>query len=390
MARMESRLLTGPFARVWLASLGGFASFGALLLALPLYARDELEASDLGVGFAVGAGSVGAVLASAPLGRISDRRGRRVVLLGGAAVMTLGYVALAFGPPLGTLALVRMIAGAGEAAFVVGTITMAADLAPDDRRGEAISLITIASFLGLTAGAVAADLVRGDGRFAAVWILAAALVVLPGLVVLTIGETRPHATEEAPPGWLPPRDALMPGLLVFIGLLGFGGFNAFAALYAREIGFGRPGFVFALFGAVIVVVRTLGRRLPDRLGGRRTLVFSFVLLAAGLATLGVWQSESGLLVGTAIFAAGQALAYPAAALLAMEVTSPTERSAVLGSVGAFVDVALGVGAFALGAVAETTGYAGAFLVSAAVPLSGLLVLASLRRSSRIALEEGLQ
>ena len=74
----------------------------------------------------------------------------------------------------------------------------------------------------------------------------------------------------------------------------------------------------------------------------------------------------GLLVGTAIFAVGQALSYPAAVLLAMETSSEVERSAVVGGVTAFVDVALGVGAFTLGAVAAVTGYADAFLISSVV------------------------
>lgn len=387
MEAERSRLLTAVFVRVWLANFGGFAAFGFLLIALPLYARDELAASDLGVGIAVGAGSLGAVLASSPAGRLADRHGRRVILLGGAAVMAVSYLVLALGPPLSLLVVIRVLGGAGEAAFVVGTFSVATDIAPDDRRGESLSLITISSYFGLTLGPLAADLLLGDGRFGLVWVVAAACVALLSLIALTLPETRPETGDEAPAGWLPPRGALLPGLLVFIGVLGFGGFSAFVALYAREIGFGRPGLVFGLFGAVIVLVRTLGRRLPDQLGPRRTLSVSFLTLGIGLATVGLWQSEVGLLVGAAIFAVGQALTYPAAVLLAMQVTSPAERSAVVGSVGAFVDIALGAGAFVLGAVAEVAGYGSAFVVASLIALSGLLVLAPLRRSGRIAAEE---
>ena len=381
------RLLTGPFLRIWIANLGVFTSFGALLLALPLYARDELAASDLGVGLAVGAGSAGAVLASAPAGRVADRRGRRIVLLVGAAGMVAGYLVLALEPTLSVLTFVRILAGAADAAFVVAAISIATDLAPSDRRGEAVSLITIASYLGLTLGPVAADLILGDGRYGLVWIFAAVCVALPTLVVVTLGETKPETAEEAPAGWLPPRGALRPGLLVFIGLLGFGGFNAFVALYGREIDFHHPGLIFGLFGLVVVVVRTFGRRLPDRLGARPTLRLSFVFLATGLATVGLWNDVPGLFLGTVVFALGQALVYPSALLLAIEATNPAERSAVLGSVGAFIDVALGAGAFMLGAVAEFAGYGEAFIVAAGVALTGLIILAPRRTSGRIPAEE---
>jgi MFS family permease len=172
-----------------------------------------------------------------------------------------------------------------------------------------------------------------------------------------------------------------------VGLLGFGGFVAFAAIYARDLGIGHPGLVFALFGGVVSLVRFFGRRLPDRLGARRTLQLSFVCLAIGLAIVGGWGSTTGLLVGTVVFAVGQAMTYPSAVLLAVEATSARERSAVVGSVGAAVDVALGVGALTLGGVAKFWGYNGAFLVGSAVALSGLAVLRPIRPATRMPLEE---
>jgi len=380
-------VITNAFVRVWLGTFAAFASFGFVLLVLPLYVHDELDRGSVGIGIAVGSASITAVLAGPAAGRLADRRGRRPLILGGAVVMIACYLALALGPSLPIVVLIRLIAGAGEAAFAIAILTAAADLAPAVRRGEAISLVTTASYLGLTIGPVAADFILAGDRFALTWVVAASLVVLGTAAVIPLGETRPEAAHEAPEGWLPPRTALLPGLLLLLALLGFGGFVAFAALYSRELGFDRPGLIFALFGSVVVLVRTVGRKIPDRLGSRRTLILCFVNLAIGLATIGAWQSETGLIVGTAIFAVGQALAYPATVLLAMETSSEAERSAVVGGVTAFVDVALSLGAFTLGAVAALTGYAGAFLVSSVVALSGLLVVAPRRRSERVAVEE---
>jgi MFS family permease len=381
--RVESRVVTPAFARLWLATFGAFASFGMIVLALPLYAKDELDASSVGVGIAMGAGSVTAVIFSPLSGRIADRRGRRPVVIVGAVGMIACYLGLALTPGMAAVVAIRLVAGAAEATFVVAVYTAVADIAPEVRRGEAMSLVTLASYLGLTIGPVTADLVLGGGRFALVWLVAAGLVVSATASVATLRETRPH-TEVAPSAaWLPPRSALGPGLLVLIAMAGFGGFAAFAALYARELGIDRPGLVFALFGGVIVLVRALGRKLPDALGPERILAVSFVSLAVGLATIGAWQTPAGLIVGTIVFASGQALAYPAAVLLAINASSTEERAAVVGSVGAFVDVALGLGAVILGGVASVTGYGGSFLVASAIALSGLLAVASLRRSRRI-------
>jgi MFS family permease len=382
----RSRLLTRAFVRIWLATLGAFTTFGMVVLALPLYTKDELDRGSIGVGVAMGAGSLTSMLFSPLSGRLGDRRGRRPLLLAGAAVMLVCYLGLALNPGLGAIVAIRLLAGAAEATFVVGAYTAVTDIAPEARRGEAMSLVTLASYIGLTIGPVLADLVLGGDRFAAVWLVATGLVFGSIAMISTLRETKPEAEEHASAGWLPPRGALLPGLLVLLGLLGFGGFAAFAAIYARDLGIDRPGLVFALFGGVISLVRAFGRRIPDTLGARRTLVVSFITLASGLATIGAWQSTTGLLLGTVIFGAGQALTYPSAVLLAMEATSTSERSAAVGSVGAFIDVAIGLGAVMLGGVAAVAGYGGAFLVAAAVALSGLAVLVPLRPSRRVQTE----
>ena len=370
-----SRVVTTEFLLVVFATFAVFATFGIFVLALPLYARDVLGASDLGVGVAVGASSIGAVLAGPPAGRLSDRRGRRVVLIVCAVVLAAGYVALAFEPPLEAIVPIRILAGAGEAGFVVASFTMVTDMAPAARRGEAMSLVTVGSYGGLAVGPVVANFVLDTGGYAPAWLLAAGLAAAAGVAGVVLAETRPQVDGDAPRGWLPPRPALAPGLVILLALLGFGGFNAFAALHAREVGLERPGLVFAVFGGVVVAVRLFGRKLPDRLGARVTASAACIAVAAGLVVVAAWQSPAGLLLGTAVFAAGQALAYPAIVLFAMARSADDERSAAVGAVAAFVDVALASGAFVLGIVADAAGYGAVFLAGAASALLGLVLLA---------------
>jgi MFS family permease len=288
-----------------------------------------------------------------------------------------GYLALLLDPPLAALTAIRLCVGGGEAAVVIASFTVVADLAPAARRGEAMSLVTVASYGGLALGPFLGDLLIGDGgRFELAWLTAAGCAAVAAALGLTLPETRP-AHEGAPAGTvLPPRSALAPALVLLLALVGFGGFNAFAALYAREIGV-RPGIVYALFGVVVLLVRAFGRKIPDRFGGRSTATGACMTIAAGLAVMALWGEPAGLLVGTVVFAIGQSLAYPAVTLLAIARTPEAERSAAIGAVGAAVDSALGLGAFVLGTAAEVVGYEGAFLVAGAVAASGLLVLARL-------------
>jgi MFS family permease len=93
--------------------------------------------------------------------------------------------------------------------------------------------------------------------------------------------------------------------------------------------------------------------------------------------VGLSGSLAGLFVGTAVFASGQAFAFPALMALAVGRTSQAERSAAVGTVAAAAQAAMGTGAIALGAVIAVAAYRTMFLCGAAAAVLGLAVLRGL-------------
>ena len=106
--------------------------------------------------------------AAAPVRRAHRRPfGRRVLIIGGACHRRRVSTAYrGWSRRCRTWSSCACVAGIGEAAFFVGAATMITDLAPDDRRGEAISYWSVAIYGGLAFGPALGEIVLGDDRFA--------------------------------------------------------------------------------------------------------------------------------------------------------------------------------------------------------------------------------
>ena len=123
------------FALVCVYSLATTLAAGTLLPVLPLYVRGPLDGGDIAVGIVMSGALLVAALAQPVLGRLADRRGRRLLLLGGPLVFSsfVAFFPLASDPA--ALFAARAAAGVGDAACIVGSVTMINDLAPEGRRG---------------------------------------------------------------------------------------------------------------------------------------------------------------------------------------------------------------------------------------------------------------
>jgi MFS family permease len=331
----------------------------------------------------MGASSVVAALAQPFAGRAGDRRGRRLLIVGGPAVVAVASFGYIGAGELVALLSLRLLSGVGEALFLVGAATVVNDLAPDERRGEAVSYYTLCLYAGIVVGPLLGDAVLDAVSYDAVWVIAGFAALAASLVCLAVTETRTHTAPQARRRWIVHPAALAPGFVLVLAMLGFGGFNAFVALYALDVGVDNPGVVFALFALIVVAVRLFGARIPDRLGAARTATLAMVGLTIGLTVIGLWSDAPGLYIGTVVFALGQSLAFPALMVMAVQRAPAAERSSVVGSFTMFFDVALGAGAVALGAVASVTGYRGVFFVAAVgsvVALPLLLTVAAPERS----------
>jgi MFS family permease len=369
----RERLVTPRFALVVGSGLAYFMALGVVLPAVPQYVEDELGGSSVSVGIAVGSLFVGAVVLRPFVGRFGDRVGRRVLIVFGAAVVAVSIALYGVVASMPFLVGARLLTGLGEAAFFVGAATMITDLAPPDRRGEAISYWSVAVYGGLAFGPVLGEAVLDREGFTATWMVAAALALVAALLGLCTREVeRPEA--HTPPGPIVNRAAVGPGTVLFSGLISLAAFTAFIPLYVDQIGLHNADVVFLLYGGIVLAVRIFGARLPDSLGARSAGALALGANAIGMAVMAIWGTTAGLLVGTAFFAIGASLLYPALLLLALGGAPESQRGSVVGTFSSFFDLSQGIGSLLVGLMAAATSYRGAFGLGAACSIVGFLAL----------------
>lgn len=376
--------MTPAFAALSAAVLAFFVASGMFLPAIPRLTIGPLGGDGVAVGIVVGAFSVSSVLMRPFAGRLADRRGRRIGLVAGAAVTVLATFGHLVATDVPVLLVMRLLLGAGEALFFVAGIAAATDLAPESRRGEAISLISLSLYLGVAIGPLLAETVLAASGFTAVWLVAGAISLVALVLSWLAPETLPKAKRDEHPAntRLIDRRGVLAGFLALCGVWGMGPFFAFLPLMTDDLGTGASTY-FGAFAIVVVLLRVLGAKLPDRIGAARLSGTALIFSAAGMAICGLAPTQIGLLAGSGVFAIGVAFTFPAIMAMAVIGVPAGERGVVVGTASLFVDVAFGISPALLGLLAVSTGYPPTFLVSAAIAAFGAAWLL-IRRPGQLA------
>lgn len=325
------------------------------------------------VGIVVGLASVAAVVTRLLSARALDRRGRRPFALSGLALFAAASALLPLSGSLGALLVLRAFQGVGWGFATTAISSLVADLAPASRRGEAIGIWGLAPTVAMAVGPLAGGgLARLGGAAAAFLGTALLFVVALGLLV-PVAEP-PRAGSAAVRGVFP-RGALLPCAVLFLSSLSYGAIVAFVPV---ELGSspGGTGAWFAVYAVSILLVRPLAGRLSDRHGRRAVVVPGLLLGAAGVALTGLSKGPLPLAAAAALYGVGIAgLSFPALTAWTVDRSGEARGAAMAAFYGSY-DLAIALGASALGPVYERFGFAALNLAGAA----GIVAAAALALS----------
>jgi DHA1 family tetracycline resistance protein-like MFS transporter len=366
----------------------GMTGFGVFLPIFPFLALD-LGATPTATTIAMGAYSFGQLISSPLWGRLSDRIGRKPVLIIGLIGGVLSYLWIARAGSVEELGAARLFGGL-MAGNVGAAFAAAADLADDRTRARNMGLLGAAVGFGFIAGPALGALLIGQTPtregFALVCYASAALGALAVLAALLLfRETHPKDARQKRGEDRARRLAMLtarPALARFVAVM----FLAIAAQALMETTFGlwaevelnwgprEVGWTLAGLGVGAVLLQGGAAGAASRaLGERMTLLIGLALFAAGFGGLAVSHEAATMAASLTALVIGIGLATPALNSLIAAQAGESERGAVMGlsqSAGALGRVAGPLGA---GALFEHVGNGAPFAIAAALILVALFV-----------------
>jgi MFS family permease len=312
----------GPLGILFVIVFIDLLGFGMVVPLLQLYAR-ELHAPVAHVGL-VSTGYSAMQLLFAPVwGRLSDRIGRRPMLLGSIAMTAVAFALTGSARSFAWLLGARLFAGAATANIAIAQAYVA-DVTTPENRARGMGVIGAAFGLGFVFGPFLGGVLSAYG-LGVPFLVAGALAAVNGVLAFFILPEPPVQRAAQVKGRMaalseavrrPRVRRLLAAYLVSVAA--FSGFeNTFAMLAADRFGFSsrQVGYVFALIGVVMVIVqgRLIGP-LTARYGESRLWWSGMVLQAIALAAF-PFAGAAGLVLACVPLAVGSGISGPAIASL---------------------------------------------------------------------------
>ena len=305
------------FTTIWITVALDLVGFGIVVPILGRYA-ERYGASGLEVGLLFASFSLAQLVFAPLLGRLSDRIGRKPVIMISLLGTAVGSFVTGAAGALWVLFVGRILDGASGASVAVaqGAVT---DLAPPSERPRLLGLLGAAFGVGFVVGPALGGLASLGGEHIPFYVAGTVALVNAAVAWRRLPETRPadvrRAAHEATKNDTGAKVRLW-GLAVagFTAIVAFSGFEAtFSLLAGDRFRLTEAGVAAIFVGVGVVLVAVQGgliRPINAKIGTQRSLQVGLVLNSAGLVVLAFAETWPLLIVALALLTVGQGLVTP--------------------------------------------------------------------------------
>ncbi|HEV3064627.1 MAG TPA: MFS transporter, partial [Chthoniobacterales bacterium] len=313
--------------------------FGMIIPILPLYAQ-RFQATEWQIGILLASYSFMQFLASPVLGWLSDRYGRKPVLLCSLVGSAAGYLLMANAASLGMLFAARILAGIAGAS--VGTASAyIADITPPQDRSKRIGLIGAAFGIGFVLGPAIGGILSHFSVIAPFWFAAILSVLNAILMWIVLPEPERHTARQKGPlkDTFEQAGSWRLGVITVTYFIAIAGFAIVTVIYPQvshrrfELDQSQISYIFVMMGLIGAAIQGGGiGRLAKRFGDANLAITGFALMAASMMLMPFASSVPIFLLFSVGLAIGNSLSQPTVNAMASKGASAALQGRVLGVV----------------------------------------------------------
>lgn len=379
---MEKRIFTVLFIAVFATMLGA----GIIEPFMAIYA-ESLGANGFFIGLIFGSFTLSRALFTPLIGRISDFRGRKNLLLLGLAGYTILSFFYAAATTTTSLVIVRFLHGLASAMVLPIAMAYIGDIAPKNEEGKYLGTFTIAFFMGLAFGPIIGGALHDLWHMNAAFYAMGAISFLSLLfLIFMLPEINAHTKTKPSSIKVILKDKTVQAMFIFrlMNAYGVAALMGFLPLLAEKINVTvfQIGFVVSANLVVASVFQRYFGILADKSDKVAMAMAGSLMVVIGLALIPLSTNFYTLLLFNMLMGLGSAVAIPPLSAITAQLGRKLGMGSVMGLFNTAFGIGGGVGPIVAGLIMLATGLAFVFISSALIVLAGTIIFYYLMKNEQ--------
>lgn len=379
---MEKRIFTVLFIAVFATMLGA----GIIEPFMAIYA-ENLGANGLMIGLIFGSFTLSRAVFTPLIGRFSDFRGRKNIMVVGLAGYTILSFFYAAASTTTSLTIIRLLHGLASAMVLPIAMAYVGDIAPKNQEGKYLGTFTISFFLGLAFGPIIGGTLHDVWHMNAAFYAMGAISLLSLLMLIfMLPEINAHKNVQPSPFKIILKDKTMQAMLMFrtVNAYGIGALMGFLPLIAQRINVSvfQIGFVVSANLVTSSLLQRYFGIIADRSDKIKMTIIGSIMMLAALALMPFSTGFYTLLLFNILMGLGSAVSIPAGSAITANLGRKLGMGSVMGLFNTAFGVGGGIGPIVAGMVMLAAGLVFVFISSALVVLIGTVYFYYLMKDNK--------
>jgi MFS family permease len=378
--KQKPKLWTKDFITISSAHFFIFLTFYSLMVTFAGYTMDRFHASQSTAGLAASIFVLGAVIVRPVAGKTITSVGHKKMLVISLVLFLLASISYQQVSSLSILFLVRLVHGIAFGIATTATGAIAAEIIPNERRGEGTGYFSMSMNLAMAFGPFIGLMITQYFNDSMMFIAATIFSIIAILAALLsrVPKVPRLIQQQKEKTGLTFSDFFERTAIPISLLMGLGGFIyssllTFLTSYAQEIDLvSAASFFFVMYAVFLLISRPFTGVWFDKYGDNVIMYPSIALFACGYLLLSLTQVSILLLAAGALIGVGFGTFQSSTQAIAVKNSPPHRISLATSTYFTFYDLGIGVGPFVLGLIIPFTGFRGLYLAMAILAFGCIL------------------